>query len=1083
MCGTASHVVLHQSNFAFRRLTTLATALATSLALAACSSENSSAPRGGRSGPSEFTSAPSQNAADRSDISVSTTMSSADTRTAGVDVASERSVEEGDIYRVLSDSLILNLNSYRGLQIIDFGDPSKPEMIGSLALLGTPVELYVLGDRAYVLLNRWHGFYGVPHQMELTERYGASAVVVDLSDPSAPELIDRAEIPGQIATSRMVHGDESAALYVATQAGGRWTYGFSSEATDAYAEVISFDISDGTLEQRGQVEIQGMVSDIQATPSAILVAVRALNESLDEPREQARVTLVDIDDPTGAILEGGHVGIDGYVMSQFNLDLHEGVLRVISSSTRGGSNASNTLQTFDASDIHDLRPIDSLDFGAGQRLYATLFLGNKAFAVTFLRIDPFHAFEISAEGQVHEAMEYEVTGWNDFFRDVFGQTWLIGVGSDQVGSRTLAAVSLYDIEDLTNPHPLIARTRIDESGGWSEARWDHRAFSVLENTVDVLSPAGDVETELMLLPFSARWSGSERRSGVQIFTFSKDSLTARGAMRQKAPVRRSFLADEALTANLSHNELSLVDVSSVDDPEELGRMNLAPNYSNFFDLGEYGARIETSYWDVGGWRLDVIALGEDPDGAEALAGIDLPLYASPYQVGDQVVSVDRYTQGAREIQVYDLSNPLALRRASRLTDNDGRYSYWYDPTVIDNALAFLNHVYRSEVVGDEHVCRESPLDTNACRSQTTVDVNGKPLIKNILVPDCTYHRGGITCTELEGEDPICSGRIQECYVDLESNTACEGVDADDVPTRENCYDRTRERYWWEIKLKMIDLRDPDSAQITATAPFPTDAEGIALIPDASNLWLSYRVPVEAAAVAGSGEVARPLVKFYIQRTDASNPQAPVFGPPINVPGTLLAVEGSVLYTHDYRWQDEVVENTIVRLELIEGRAYEQATYSLGDAQVDQVRLDGAGHILISHRAPFEFRTHDTLVESAVIGIESPTGAIGDWRSFRVPRPEFLTVLAANEFLEELSTTEIGSSYSLREALPGRALYSARGGALILNLEDPREPYFQAFLPTHGWPKRFTVIDRDLFVPAGSYGIFKFDLDEFNLLEP
>ncbi|MBW2726281.1 MAG: beta-propeller domain-containing protein, partial [Deltaproteobacteria bacterium] len=990
-----------------------------------------------------------------------------------------RSVEEGDIYRVLSDSLILNLNSYRGLQIIDFGDPSQPEMIGSLALLGTPVELYVLGDRAYVLLNRWHGFYGVPYQMELTERYGASAVVVDLSDPSAPELIDQAEIPGQIATSRMVHGDESAALYVATQAGGRWTYGFGSEATDAHAEVISFDISDGTLEQRGQVEIQGMVSDIQATPSAILVAVRALNESLVEPREQARVTLVDIDDPTGAILEGGHVWIDGYVMSQFNLDLHEGVLRVISSSTRWGSDASNTLQTFDASDIYDLRPIDSLDFGAGQRLYATLFLGNKAFAVTFLRIDPFHAFEISAEGQVHEAMEYEVTGWNDFFRDVFGQTRLIGVGSDQVGSRTVAAVSLYEIEDLTNPHPLIARTRIDESGGWSEARWDHRAFSVLENTVDVLSPAGDVETGLVLLPFSARWSGSERRSGVQIFTFSRDSLTARGAMRQKASVRRSFLADEALTANLSRNGLSLVDVSSVDDPEELGRMNLSPNYRNFFDLGEYGARIETSYWDLGGRRLDVIALAEDPDGAEALAGIDLPLYASLYQVGDQVVSVDRGTQGVREIQVYDLSNPLAPRRASSLTDYYERYRYWHDPTVIDNALAFVQDLFRSEVVNERRICRRYPLDTNACRSQTTVDVNGEPLIKNILVPDCTYHRVVFDCTE----DLVCSDQFQECYVDLESNTACENVDADDVPTREKCFNRSGERVWLERELKILDLRDPDSAQITVTAPFPTDAEGIALIPDASNLWLSYRVPVEAAAAERSGEVARPLAKFYIQRTDASNPQAPVFGPPINVPGTLLAVEGSVLYTHDYRWQDEVVENTIVRLELIEGRAYEQAAYSLGDAQVGRVRLDGAGHILIGHRAPFEFRAHDLLLESAVIGLENQTGSIGDSRSFRVPGPEFLTVLAANEFLEELSTTEIGSSYSLREALPGRALYSARGGALILNLEDPREPYFQAFLPTQDWPNRFTVIDRDLYVPAGSYGIFKFDLDEFNLLEP
>ena len=119
-------------------------------------------------------------------------------------------------------------------------------------------------------------------------------------------------------------------------------------------------------------------------------------------------------------------------------------------------------------------------FGDSQDLYATLFVGEKAFAVTYMRVDPFHAFEVTAEGEIHEMSEFVVSGWNDFFRSVSGGERLVGIGvNDEGGSRTLA-VSLYDISDLTNSDPLIDRDEVQADYSWSEANWDHRAFSVIE---------------------------------------------------------------------------------------------------------------------------------------------------------------------------------------------------------------------------------------------------------------------------------------------------------------------------------------------------------------------------------------------------------------------------------------------------------------------------------------------------------------------------------------------------------------------------------------------------------------------------
>ena len=104
----------------------------------------------------------------------------------------------------------------------------------------------------------------------------------------------------------------------------------------------------------------------------------------------------------------------------------------------------------------------------------------------------------------------------------------MGIGVNDETSRTLA-VSLYDITVLTNPEPLIAREQVEFGGGWSEARWDHRAFSVLEDAVEIKSPDGVEETGLVLLPFQG-WDDTRETyvSGVQIFTFSETTLTRRG---------------------------------------------------------------------------------------------------------------------------------------------------------------------------------------------------------------------------------------------------------------------------------------------------------------------------------------------------------------------------------------------------------------------------------------------------------------------------------------------------------------------------------------------------------------------------
>ncbi|HEY0840067.1 MAG TPA: beta-propeller domain-containing protein, partial [Vulgatibacter sp.] len=363
----------------------------------------------------------------------------------------DRTVEEGDVYRAFGENLLLNLNFYRGLQVIDLSDLANPRVLSRLEVSGMPVELYVAGDRAVVLLNDWIGYYGSRFSPALSQVGGGLILLVDLSNPQDPSVIGSEVVPGTIRTSRLARFGEQLALYVVSndwQAAGGNGGGYGGSAVTA---VRSFDLSGSSVLPRSQLDLGGWVADIQATPEALLVA----RTDWTAGTAASRVSLVDISRTDGVMVEGDEVQLAGVVSTQFNMDLHKGILRVVSGSTWGGT-PHNHLETFDASDPAHLVPVDAKTFGTGESLFGTMFLGNSAFFVTYLRQDPFHAFEITDEGVATEKSQFIVSGWNDWFRPVFSGSRLVGIGVDDASSRKLA-VSLYDVTDLESSNPLVER--------------------------------------------------------------------------------------------------------------------------------------------------------------------------------------------------------------------------------------------------------------------------------------------------------------------------------------------------------------------------------------------------------------------------------------------------------------------------------------------------------------------------------------------------------------------------------------------------------------------------------------------------
>ncbi len=311
-----------------------------------------------------------------------------------------------------------------------------------------------------------------------------------------------------------------------------------------------------------------------------------------------------------------------------------------------------------------------------------------------------------------------------------------------------------------------------------------------------------------------------------------------------------------------------------------------------------------------------------------------------------------------------------------------------------------------------------------------------------------YFTGGIECTRVNDNEPVCWGEIYACD-GFESG--CTPVDPDTIETEQWCDTSDYMRYWRQYQLHALDLADPTDPTLHEPYILSPEDDGVSTLAAGSDVYYVFR-----REFAIEGDV-RPYVRYFFERVDLSDPASPTSHAAVNIPGVLLAVEGETLYTRDFVYADDRIEGAISRLRLEGDLAYLQARHRFEGREVENMLLDDAGQALVSHHRSWAWS--DGWDASA--------------------EPHELSVLD-DESLEEMSAVEVADWASLEHALPGRALLSVPGGLLVMNIDDPEAVYPQAWFATLGWPRDIRLHARDVMFAAGRYGIYAFDLDTFAL---
>lgn len=180
--------------------------------------------------------------------------------------------------------------------------------------------------------------------------------------------------------------------------------------------------------------------------------------------------------------------VPGRILNQFSMDEYNGNFRI--ATTIGQvwdtkSQSTNNIYILDEA----LKQIGSItDIAPGEKIYSARFIGEKAYLVTFKKVDPFFVIDLSDPTNPEILGALKIPGYSDYLHP-YDEDHIIGIGKDTVEAleseksrRSLdfawyqgVKLALFDVTDVTDPQEL-AKIVIGDRGTTSPVLYDHKAF-------------------------------------------------------------------------------------------------------------------------------------------------------------------------------------------------------------------------------------------------------------------------------------------------------------------------------------------------------------------------------------------------------------------------------------------------------------------------------------------------------------------------------------------------------------------------------------------------------------------------------
>lgn len=178
--------------------------------------------------------------------------------------------------------------------------------------------------------------------------------------------------------------------------------------------------------------------------------------------------------------------VKGIAFDSFQLSEHDGFLRVAThrneqqpmSPNRSVDNNLYVLSDDGGGNLGLTGAVEG--FGANETIFSARFLGDRGFVVTFRRIDPLFAFDLSDPADPRLMGELEIPGVTTYMHPL-GENHLLTIGfsGDNQGLNPGYQLQIFDVQDLATPMLIHSLSPEFDADGfaWTRASWDHLAFN------------------------------------------------------------------------------------------------------------------------------------------------------------------------------------------------------------------------------------------------------------------------------------------------------------------------------------------------------------------------------------------------------------------------------------------------------------------------------------------------------------------------------------------------------------------------------------------------------------------------------
>jgi uncharacterized secreted protein with C-terminal beta-propeller domain len=397
------------------------------------------------------------------------------------------------------------------------------------------IEMYLSGSFVVIITQYYHTSYRIEGYIyqDYSNSQICKAYIYDVSNPAAPALKYDLGQDGNVLASRLIDNT----LYLLST---YYVYSFEEDKPEtfvpaiyandaktliepsciaimpyfnsaAYTIVSAIDVKSGTT--IANQTLLGGGSIVYMSQQNLYIASYEY-KSVDSTHNYGIYTVVDylnytltnitrLDISKGSVKVAANGSVPGSLGDQFYMDEYKGYLRVVTTDDSSkysiytdtifgtidykwdDRTSSNGLYILDMS----LTLVGSVDnLAPGERVYSVRFDGNIGYFVTFKRVDPLFAVDLSNPQKPTVLSALKIPGFSEYLH-VYSDGLLFGLGysADENGRTNSMKLSMFN---TSNPKDVTEAHTLPISAYYSTALYNHKAILVDSGKNIIGFPAG-----------------------------------------------------------------------------------------------------------------------------------------------------------------------------------------------------------------------------------------------------------------------------------------------------------------------------------------------------------------------------------------------------------------------------------------------------------------------------------------------------------------------------------------------------------------------------------------------------------------